>query len=469
MRMQHGLPWLTFSVLAVVAVVAPCRGLADDSVAERLARVVEHVKANPVNELEITTHPKKPKQTFCRLFNISLSARAYFQFHTDPSLDAESSELLAKVARWYITNPERIKDPDSAYWAGEYHSAILAKFGSRGAERRGALSPDAERLMLEYMFRYVNHWSRLDHYEASLKYDTYYYWSTENHWWQEIVTSWGYLLALKEDPTYAGLSLEDGVSVQEHYERTCAYMKQHMQQRARKGFLLEISTGGYSSRMHNMWYAIYDISPEEDLRRLAKQTLDLYWAFWAEEHIAGERGGGKVRHRGLRGLGPNTERHLIPAWLFFGVGTQDFAYIRDIGPDTTRLAMHYMVLFSGYVPDDVIYAILEDRTTAPAYSITQRRQGKEVPAEQVPEIATMQGGLYDVDGGDCLKYSWVTPNYILGTVMRPPHNGYVWNRGAAQGWWHGLIVAGGTRSDPPERVVPTFILNTRDISPGARR
>jgi hypothetical protein len=125
------------------------------------------------------------------------------------------------------------------------------------------------------------------------------------------VTSWGYLLALKDDPHFKDRKFDDGKTLQEHYERTCDYVKQHMQQRARKGFLLEIATGTYSTRMHNMWYLIHAISPDANLRRLARNTLDLYWTFWAEEELAGERGGGKVRHRDLKGLGPNAEGHLI--------------------------------------------------------------------------------------------------------------------------------------------------------------
>ena len=443
--------------------LAPVGAHANDAMDLRMATVIAHIQKNPVNELPVGKHPKKPKRIFCRLFNISLSARAYFQLHTDPALDASSTEMLLKVARWYLANPNKVRDPDSAYWAGEYHSAILAKFGSRGTERKGAIPREAELLMLEYMLDYVNYWSRLGHYDASLKYETYYYWSTENHWWQEIVTAWGYLLALKDDPDFKDRTLDDGKSLQEHYERTCHYMKQHMRQRASKGFLLEISSGGYSSRMHNMWYMIYDISPDPNMRKLARNTLDLYWAFWAEEQIAGERGGGKVRHRGLRGLGPNTGRHLIPAWLYFGAGTLGLDYITQIPPDTIELAMHYTVLLSGYRPDEVIYKVLEDGKTAPPYPITQRRLGKQVPPEKVPETAAMGGCLYDVDQGDCLKYSWVTPDFILGTVMRPPYDGKAWQKGTAQGWWHGLLISSGGPHDPPERVVPTF-MQSKDIS-----
>jgi hypothetical protein len=450
-------------ILFLATMISPAHLPAATEAGKRFAEVIAHIKEHPVNELPVGTHPKNKNVVFCRLFNISLSARAYFQLHTDPSVDAASNRDLGRVAQWYLDHPDKVRDPDSAYWAGEYHSAVLAQFGSRGTARKGAVTRKTEKLLLEYMLDYVKYWSRLSHYDASLKYQTYYYWSTENHWWQEIVTSWGYLLALQDDPDFKDRKLGDGRSIQEHYARTCEYMKQHMQQRARKGFLLEISTGGYSTRMHNMWYLIADISPDEKMRELAKNTLDLYWAFWAEEELAGERGGGKVRHRGLRGLRPDTERHLIPAWLYFGAGTKGLDYIKSVGPDDTELAVHYMVLFSGYRPDEVIHRILDDRRTAPPYSITQRRLGKEVSPNKYPEAAVMEGNLYDFNQGDCLKYSWVTTNFILGTVMRPPYDGEAWQRGTAQGWWHGLLISAGSPRVPPERVVPTFI-HENDIS-----
>ncbi len=64
--------------------------------------------------------------------------------------------------------------------------------------------------------------------------------------------------------------------------------------------------------------------------------------------------------------------------------------------------------------------------------------------------------FYDYEKTDVLKYSWVSPNFILGTNMRPPYEVSSWVAGSAQSWWHGLLLAG---NDPtyPERVVPTLI------------
>ena len=431
---------------------------ADSPADKRFADVTAHIKANPIDELPIGTHPKKPKQVFSRLFNISLSARAYFQLHTAPSLDASSAQMLEKISQYYLDHPDQISNPDSSYWAGEYHAGALAKFGINGTERKGAIDRKSERVVLDYMMAYVNFWSRPARYDFSLKHDTYFYWASENHWWQEIVTAWGYLLVLKNDPDYGDRKLKDGKSVEEHYAINSAYMKQHMQQRARKGFLLEISSGGYSTRMHNMWHMIYDLSPDENMRNLARNTLDLWWAFWAEEQVSGERGGGKVRHRQLKGLSTNSETHMIPAWIYFGVGSYDLDEIRNIKPDTTRLAIHYITLFSGYLPDKVVYKIIEDRQSAPPYAITQRRLGKSIlDRTKFPPSWTEKAHRYDQNEGDCLKYSWVTPDFVLGTVMRPPRPVTHWAKGSAQSWWHGLLISGDASDDPPERVVPAVI------------
>ena len=450
--------WITLALLLLFSGISTAHLLGNPATEARIAEVIAYAKDNPVAEAPISTHPKKPEKTFSRLFNISLSSRAYFQLHTDPSLDASSGRMLEKVAQYYLDHPEEIGDPDSSYWAGEYHSAALVKFGISGTERKGAIPRESEWVVLEYMLSYVNYWSRPAHYDFSLEHQTYVYWNSENHWWQEIVTTWAYLLALKKDPDFADRKLKDGKSIEEHFQINSAYMRQHMQHRARKGFLVEISSGGYSTRMHNMWYTIYDLSPDEDLRDLAQKTLDLWWAFWAEEQVSGERGGGKVRHRNLRGLTPNSEGHMLPAWFYFAIGSLDMEHIRGIKPDSIALASHYIALLSGYRPDEVVYGILEDRKHAPAYAITQRRLGRSaLDRVEVPEAFAVNAQCYDFTKGNCLKYSWVTPNFVLGTVMRPPSPVSEWEKGSAQSWWHGLLVSGNEPGDSPERVVPAVL------------
>jgi len=449
--------------------VIPTMGRASESADDRMAAVLEFVIENPVSLRPETTHPERPDQTFSRHHNISRSARAYLQMMTDPSKDRSSSALLNEVAQYYLDHPEEISDPDSAYWASEYHAAALAKFGSNGTVRPGAISRSDEVKLLEYMMRYVSYWSRPDRYAFSASHQTYYYWNSENHWWQETVASWGYLLALKNDPEFSKTVMPDGRSIQQHYEITVNYMKEHMRQRARKGFFTEISSGGYAGRMHNMYFMIYEISPDPELRRLANLSLDLWWTFWAEEQISGERGGGKVRHRGLRGLQPNSETHMTEAWYYHGTGTRDMDFHRQRSRSSMDLAANYIRLLSDYRPAPIIAAILQDRQSAPAFAVTQRRIGRSAGQDEngppgiINEVRTMfdrqgipQHKFYDLENSDVLKYSWVSPNFVLGTNMRPPHDVREWVAGSAQSWWHGLLL-----TDPdtpyPQRVVPTLL------------
>jgi hypothetical protein len=453
----------------LVSLATPAAAQSPAAADERIADFLDYAIANPLEPLDVATHPEVPGQSFSRPYNVSRSARAYLQMMTDPSKDANSAQILEEVAQYYIDHPEEIPDPDSTYWAGEYHALILAKFGSNGTVRPSALPRDVEVKLLAYMEIYVRYWSRLDRYAFSRTHDTFYYWNSENHWWQEIVTSWGYLQALKNDPQFSGLVLNDGRTVSEHYDLTVDYMKEHMRQRARKGFFVEISSGGYAGRMHNMYYMIDEISPDPELRRLARLSLDLWWTFWAEEQVSGERGGGKVRHRRLRGLLPNSEAQMPSVWYYLGLGTRNMDYVRGVPRSSIALAGDYIRLLSDYRPPAFVTDILNDRLSAPAFPVTQRRVGRSAGQDEngPPEIvnqartafdreAIPSHKFYDIENSDVLKYSWVSPNFVLGTNMRPPHHVTEWVAGSAQGWWHGLLLEHpGTPF--PQRVVPTLI------------
>jgi hypothetical protein len=113
----------------------------------------------------------------------------------------------------------------------------------------------------------------------------------------------------------------------------------------------------------------------------------------------------------------------------------------------------------------VIYEILKDKKTSSPFSITQRRLGREDKGVQlVPKTDEHQPCLYNYEQGDCLKYSWVTTDFVMGTVMRPPEPRDYWQRGTSQGWAHGLIIADNDPANMPERVIPIMIhVNHRDI------
>ncbi len=352
---------IVFAWALACAVQAENESIDRNQAKERLRELQLFFAENGLEERPVTTIKKNVP--ISRGFNRTLSGAAYAQLHGAPQLDANSSEKLEKVAQFYLDSPEHLGSGNSAYWAAEFYAGSLALFGKYGTQRPGAISQEKELVMLEYMFAFVDKWSELKRYELSTRFHTLYYWSTENHWWQRVCCSWGFLVTLRKEPEYANRKLRDGKTVEEHYQVTNEYIRMCMQQKVRKGFLQEISSGSYGMRMMSMWMMIYQIAPEEHMKQLARNTLDLWWTFWAEEHVSGERGGGKVRHRGkgIRGFDSSLTGTV---GLFMGLGPNDAEWFREAIKRPEIVVKHFASLYSGYVPHEIVYRILEDRKMA---------------------------------------------------------------------------------------------------------
>ena len=117
--------------------------------------------------------------------------------------------------------------------------------------------------------------------------------------------------------------LKEGFSLNEHAELLHTYLLEYLKEKASKGFLVEMASGSYGPRMLMMFLLVHEYAEDSKLKTFAKNIIDLWWATWAEEQINGERGGGKVRQRSLKGLTPNEQiGHL--AHMYLGIGSSEF-------------------------------------------------------------------------------------------------------------------------------------------------
>jgi hypothetical protein len=84
------------------------------------------------------------------------------------------------------------------------------------------------------------------------------------------------------------------------------YIKHWIVERAKKGLFVEMANEDYNVETLKGVYNCYDFG-DAAMQKLAGNLLDLYWATWAEEQIAGVRGGAKARVYPLNsgiGFGP---------------------------------------------------------------------------------------------------------------------------------------------------------------------
>ena len=170
---------------------------------------------------------------------------------------------------------------------------------------------------------------------------------------------------------------------------------------------------------------------------MARQFLDVVWADWAQEQIAGVRGGPKTRHHNSVG-GYDSMTDLAAFWL---------------GGAGRTWHLNNLQLASDYAWPEAIWELALDREGLGSFAAASRGVGEEETTRPRPPGAerTMLGNRES----RFLKYSWVTPDYILGTQM--DHPDAVHNHLSAAGRWHGMI----TSASPDARVV--FTAGPKDL------
>ncbi len=392
--------------------------------------------------------PSKAKGiTFSRKFAQQTSSRALLLFAENRDLD-KANELLQEVCDFYLTcDAEHVVAPDSFYWATESYLHLYHLFGSMGRLKPGAIEQGTEKVFHEMLWRFAENSEELLPMvllELSYEHQGYWYKSSENHWFMEVVTLWAFCEILDEIPEYRNRQLPQGKTVSGMAAYLSDYLKVYIRGRASRGFLTEVAASGYNGRMLAMFSSIQDYARDPRLREMARDFQDLYWAFWAEEQIAGERGGGKVRERSWKGIKPSAASIAMKAWMYFGVGNPG-----TDGANPTLLN----TVYNSYFPCDIVLRLLLERKTEAPYAIVQRRMGKNV--DNPPDLG-IKGNMkfYDTKG-HLLRYSWCEKDFILGTIMRPPLDPEVFPIGSLQSWHHGLIIEG---DGIVERVVPKVLL-----------
>jgi len=266
--------------------------------------------------------------------------------------------------------------------------------------------------------------------------DVWTYWGSENHDAQKVGTLWGATKLLAADPAFAKRKLPDGATPTERFAQLDAYVNEQFRERIRKGLLAECASPGYSKYTLACWYNYHDFGDAE-LKQLAGDALTLWWADWAQEQLAGVRGGAKGRTYQGRGCQMAVgDDSLSLAWFYLGIGPP-----RGAHPGYMCLAT------SAYRLPPVVVDLALDPEARGDYESVSRRPGLARPGVPLEKHINRLNAPF----GGLLHYTYCTPDFIIGSWLLEKRPRSDWTPVSAQNRWQGVILAG---QDRDARVYP---------------
>jgi len=389
--------------------------------------------------------------------------------------DAEMRKLLAKGSKqsWWL-------NAFAAYWLNEHTAeadqAILTECGNKPANESnndvdgeikdmgildfmgyasaleriyflfghdskyfpGRMSAKAEAALLNMLWRRFGPACRL---EMTLpKHDGWYPWSENisSGIWSSL---WGAAQIFAQHPDYKNRRYADGTTPAQMAAAFNDYYKRYARRIASSGLLVECNSD-YNKYTIGGWYNMADFAADPELRRRMSMLLDLYWADWAIEEINGLRGGS--RHRCYSGaLSTSVCSMEGLTWYHFGLGK-----VKGLVPAYVRAATTF------WRPSPLVVELATNWNGRGVYEYSSRRPGLSEP----PKAGEPPRNLVDdpknpffkpegvhvlrPEGGSLLRYSYCTPDFVLGTSMVEARPQTDWLPFSSQNRWEGVIFAG---------------------------
>ncbi len=327
--------------------------------------------------------------------------------------------------------------PSGLHWSGSLLLRLYFLFGPKGTMTANRLSPAALSAMEELLWRWTDAETRIDDADPRRVWES---WASENHAAMHHGLSWGATAILANSAKYGKREFADGFLPAERHAAETDYAKWWLSERGQRGLLVEIASNSYSAATLRNWYDYHDFATDPELRRLAENLLHLWWADCAHELLDGVRGGGKSRESRGRsddwsGLaGANAQL----AWCTLGVGK----------PPGIHLSAYLSIFTSAYRVPRVIAELALDVEGRGSFVYESRRPGLAVPQYTFAPQPASGRALHqhfhwiDRERGGIRRYTYVTPDYIVGGNMLDAVPFERWTRISDSNRWSGVILRG---------------------------
>ena len=403
---------------------------------ERIDAIFQAEAGKPLKRAKKNPPLSQGRGPYVRGYSFSIVGFAAKCFYLGEQID-EANAALIENAQFYLDNPLAIVDRDSMHWHADVVMRLIEMYGSNGSVKPGLITPETEAKCLEPIWVYADRCSWPSQYEYEQS-QTWHSRCSENHHAMHLTVCWHFAKLAKDRPEYKDREYRHGGTAAEHYKAWSDYFVVYCLERARKGIGVEMMSVGYNATMMKALYNFYDFG-EPRVKEAAGKLLDLYYAYWAQEQIDGEVGGGKSRIYFGKGLVARGSHCM--AWIYFGIGEQPALNGHDINP-----------YLSSYRPPAVIADLALDHEGRGQYEVYQRVQGLGEQGHTFPKMDAhdKQPSKLNTDGGGILRYTFCDPAFIMGTPMHQPRPVSDWVGISSQNRWHGVIFPG----DDGARIVP---------------
>lgn len=416
---------------------------ADDTKSEQITHAFEHAQGNGL------------RQAFCPYF-------------ADLWLGRDLDKVNAKLVNIFTTKDPEIQQKYrlNDHWClaiNQQFYHMYYAFGAKGSVSPGRLYPETEKALLELLWERMSYKNDIHLARKS----TWWMIGSENH---DLVAKVSGLISSQifmnepdfKDRVYPDLgtgggnmywfhrmyaknavdgpqgraNYKDGktYTAADHYDEWVKYFDEYITERAKKGFFLEVASPGYMAVSISYLMDIYDLCDDKPLANKVEKFLDVVWADWAQDQLNGVRGGAKTRvSDGTRWV---DAMYKFARFYFGGEGSAQTHFFAQ--------------LLSSYELKPITWHIALDRQGLGEFAYTSRKPGEEENAWPRP-LGAERTLLCDTESR-LLRYSWVTPDYILGCQM--DHPAAVHSHLSNQARWQGITFKG---EDGP-RVYPTDVV-----------
>jgi len=305
-------------------------------------------------------------------------------------------------------------------------------FADRGTRHPGRLDASARAKMLDLFWSYAAGTSTV--HRARRKF-VWHIQGSENHDMMDLSNAFLCVQALKNAPAYRGRTLPDGHTPREHYDAWNAYYKLYCDQRATGGLFVEISPT-YGKYFLPELVNLGDLAEDPVLRKKVHMLLTVVFADWAVDQVGGIRGGGKTRSY----QGSYSLRGLADSWNVMIRTFLDSAGDWEHNDYANYTHNYNLVLgTSSYRMPDVVMDLALNPEARGRYVYRSVRPAKSAP--RPPDAGALKGYWMDAADPRCLRYSYVTPEYVLGGFTLDPSVNYAAIH--SQNRWSGILFATG--------------------------